>query len=201
MRTTLNKNGFFKKKVHSRRGFTLVEAVASVMILAIVCVGVLNAVAFSREMVFSNNEREKASDKAQLVADEIISAAMGQNPGDSDALNDIKAKVNAIANDSTSSAANIQTDAIGKVKYVNTFSTPTGTDDIIQYTIVPVPEGTDIETDTDVKVSGIHQKATVHQCTVPGWDIQVRVYYKMSGSGSYRVVDVSAYAPRDYVEY
>lgn len=192
---------WFSRKAHSKKGFTLVEAVASVMILAIVCVGVLNAVAFSREMVFSNNAREKASDKAQLVADEIISAAMGENPEDSTAPASIQAAVNAIANDSASGTSNIQTASIGKVNCVTAFTTPATEDDLIQYILTPVTDGTDVERDTDVKVSGINQKATVHDTKVVGWDIKVRVYYKMVGSGDYRVVDVSAFAPREYVEY
>lgn len=174
---------------------------ASVIILAIVCVGVLNAVAFSREMVYSNNSREKASDKAQLVADEIISAATGQNPEESTAADTIENLVNAIANDSTSSVANIQADSIGKVNRVTAFAEPNNEDELIQYILTPVTDDTDTEYETDVVVSGVKQGAKYHSTKVAGWDIQVRVYYKMVGSAGYRVVDVSAFAPRDYVEY
>ena len=192
-------NRYFNKKAQSKRGFTLVEAAASVMILAIVCAGVLNAVAFSREMVFSNNAREKASDKAQLVADEIISAAMGENPKDASALNVIVARVNDITTNSLEGTTNIQADAIGVVTQVDEFHEPANENELIQYIITPVETAADVERDTDVTVNKIKQKVTVHDVVVEGWNINVRVYYKMIGSGgTYRVVDVSGFAPRDF---
>ena len=52
---------YFKKLKKSKKGFTLVEAMCAIMIMAIVFVGILNAVSFSRQMVYTNNSREKAS--------------------------------------------------------------------------------------------------------------------------------------------
>ncbi len=203
MQTTNIFSKYYSRKAKSKKGFTLVEAVASVIILAIVCVGVLNAVAFSREMVFSNNSREKASDKAQLVADEIVAAATGVDPSDPAGNPEgiIQSNVDAIANNAAAGTTNIQTDAIGKVNRVAAFSTPTNDNELVQYILTKVVDSTDVEHDTDVRVSGIHQKATVHDATLVGWDIKVRVYYKMVGSGDYRVVDVSAFAPRDINVY
>ncbi len=203
MQTTNIFSKYYSRKSKSKKGFTLVEAVASVIILAIVCVGVLNAVAFSREMVFSNNSREKASDKAQLVADEIVAAATGVDPTDPAGNPEgiIQSNVDAIANNAAVGTTNIQTDAIGKVNRVAAFSTPTNDNELVQYILTKVVDSTDVEHDTDVRVSGINQKATVHDATLVGWDIKVRVYYKMVGSGDYRVVDVSAFAPRDINVY
>ncbi len=191
-------NNFLSKKAHSKKGFTLVEAAAAVMILAIVCVGVLNAVAFSREMVYSNNSKEKASDIAQLVADEVMQSATGMNPADVDAPAQIQAKVNEIANETVSDSPNIQFENIGKVNCVTAFDVPTNEDELIQYVLTPIADGTDIESDTDVTVSHVHQKATFNEAVMEGWDIRVRVYYKEIGAGGdYRVVDVSAFAPSD----
>lgn len=203
MQTTNIFSKYYSRKAKSKKGFTLVEAVASVIILAIVCVGVLNAVAFSREMVFSNNSREKASDKAQLVADEIVAAATGVDPTDPAGNPEgiIQSNVDAIANNAAVGTTNIQTDAIGKVNRVAAFSTPTNDNELVQYILTKVVDSTDVEHDTDVRVSGINQKATVHDATLVGWDIKVRVYYKMVGSSDYRVVDVSAFAPRDINVY
>ena len=203
MQTTNIFSKYYSRKAKGKKGFTLVEAVASVIILAIVCVGVLNAVAFSREMVFSNNSREKASDKAQLVADEIVAAATGVDPSDPAGNPEgiIQSNVDAIANNAAAGTTNIQTDAIGKVNRVAAFSTPTNDNELVQYILTKVVDSTDVEHDTDVRVSGINQKATVHDATLVGWDIKVRVYYKMVGSGDYRVVDVSAFAPRDVNVY
>ena len=145
----------FRKKTRSKKGFTLVEAMCSVIILAIVCVGVLNAVAFSREMVFSNNNREKASEKAQLVADEIIIALAGISPDDSTALGQIDTKMNNIANDNT--AADTQLSTIGKVirrDKADGFKPPSNDDEMIQYIVDPVTADTDVATDIGVRIDG-----------------------------------------------
>ena len=191
-----------RKKLHSKKGFTLVEAMCSVVILAIVCVGVLNAVAFSREMIYSNNARDKASDKAQLVADEIASAVTGISPAAGNRYELIDSKVNAIANDET--GADVQARVIGKVKRVGAFATPANDSDptnpLIQYTIKEV--GVDSDTDSTVKMkSGSTDTdidVKVHKAVRAGWDIQVRVYYKqIGGSNDYKVVDFKAFAPVD----
>ena len=174
----------------------------SVIILAIVCVGVLNAVAFSREMIFSNNNREKASEKAQLVADEIIIALAGISPEDSTALGQIDTKMNNIANDNT--AADTQLSTIGKVirrDKADGFKPPSNDDEMIQYIVDPVKADTDVATDIGVRIDGGSAVATIHTPSIPGWDITVRVYYKQVGNtGDYKVVEVSAFAPRDSVK-
>lgn len=150
-------------------------------------------------MVYTNNSREKASDYAQLVADEIVSAATGVDPTDvaGNPEGIIQSNVDAIANSAGPTTSNIQTDSIGRVNKVDSFYTPTNEDEMIQYTLTKVTDSTDIEYDTDVIVSGINQKSSVHEVKMIGWDIQVRVYYRESGSSDYRVVDVYAFAPRD----
>ena len=138
-----------------------------------------------------------------LVADEIVAAATGVDPTDPAGNPEgiIQSNVDAIANNAAVGTTNIQTDAIGKVNRVAAFSTPTNDNELVQYILTKVVDSTDVEHDTDVRVSGINQKATVHDATLVGWDIKVRVYYKMVGSGDYRVVDVSAFAPRDINVY
>ena len=207
MQTNLNVfSKYYGRKAHSKRGFTLVEAVCSIIIFAIVCVGVLNAVAFSREMVYSNNAREKASDKAQLIADEIVAAATGEDPeGAGNPEDNITNRVNQIVNNGPTSS-NIQTDVIGKVVKRSEsagFKTPDNDDECIQYIIKKVTDGTDVSSDITVVVSrpsGLTtEHATIHQTKISGWDIKVRVYYKAVGSGEWRVVEVSAFAPKDDV--
>lgn len=194
-------SNLFRKKAHSKKGFTLVEAMCSVMILAIVTVGVLNAVAFSREMIYSNNARDKAADKAQLVADEIVSAVTGIAPTAGDeAYRAIDSKVNAIANDST--GADVQARSIGNVIRVgDDFSPPTNdSDPMIQYKLTARDIDSDEEV-TQIMPSGdtdSNVEVTVVESLQTGWDIQVRVYYKqIGGRGDYKVVDFSAFAPVD----
>lgn len=185
-----------KRKAKSKKGFTLVEAVCGIMILAIVTVGVLNAVAFSREMVYTNNSREKASDKGQFVADELFIAATGVDPADTTGVSTIVGKMNAYAN-----ASDVQTESIGIVKNVSAFSAPVDDNEMIQYILTAVPGDTDIEFDTEEKVSGIMTKSTVHKAVRSGWDIQIRVYYrKVGGDDELKYVDISAFAPYDYVK-
>lgn len=182
------------RKLHSKKGITLVETVCAIMILAIVCVGVLNAVAFSREMVYTNNSREKASDKAQLIADEIVTAAAGVDPSASDGVTIIQSKVNSIANNAA--ATDVQNSEIGNVKNVLNFADPTSDDEMIQYILTPVTDSTVVDAEMKVIVGGIERRTTTHDVKQPGWDIQVRVYFKrIGGQDEYRSVDVSAFSP------
>ena len=89
------------------------------MILAFVCAGVLSSVAYSREMIYSNNSREKASDKAQFISDEIIVAATGVDPAAPDGATLIATSMNSIANNA--SASDIQTESIGVVNFVSDY--------------------------------------------------------------------------------
>lgn len=187
-----------KNKTRSKKGFTLVEAMCSVVILAIVTVGVLNAVAFSREMIYSNNNRDKASDKAQLVADEIVSAVTGVDPTlGEEAFVTIDNKVYAIANDSA--GGDIQSRVIGNVIRVGEFEAPDPDDSdptLIQYILIPRETDEDNEVTEVVRVDGADAEINVVESMQSGWDIQVRVYYKqIGGSGNYKAVDVSAFAP------
>lgn len=194
------RSNFFKKKARSKKGFSLVEAMCSIVILAIVTVGVLNAVAFSREMIYTNNARDKASDKAQLVADEIISAVTGVDPAlGSQAFNNIDMTVNAIANDST--GADVQARAIGKVARVGVFETPDDDNDaLIQYILTP----REVDYDEDVVKTfrsgdtGEDVEITVTESVQSGWQIDIRVYYKQIGGGNaYKMIDLHVFAPVD----
>lgn len=187
------------RKLRSKKGFTLVETLCAVMVLAIVCVGVLNSVAFSREMVYTNNEREKASYKAQFVADEIISAATGMTPPDDESK--IVEKVERIAN--SSGGDDVQNESIGSVENVGSadkFHDPRNDDNLIQYVLIANSEEVVSDTDMMVKVNGIEQTTKIHDVKQPGWDILVRVYYKrVGGDDAYNYVEVQAYAARSYV--
>ena len=114
---------YFKQK-KSKKGLTLVEVLCAIFVLAIVFVGVLNAVAFSRQMVFSNNSREKASFRGQLVADEVLSICTGLNPTNVDDLTTVATKVDGVLNDMSDPQNNDSETAVGKVERVNTLSDP-----------------------------------------------------------------------------
>lgn len=199
---------FFKKKVKSKKGFSLVESICGVMILAVVCVGVLNSVAFSREMIYTNNAREKASDKAQLVADEIVASATGVDPSGGDAaVTFIVNKMNEIANTETPTgtpAKDIQTDDIGKVYYMKDgFVTPAVDDPdpkLIQYTLEPITSGTLEETKQKFTVDGVDLNVDVRKAVQAGWKIKIRVFYgKIGGEATYRTVDFDAFAAKSQV--
>lgn len=179
----------FKAKTKSKKGFTLVEAISAVFVLAIVFVGVLNAVAFSRQMVFTNNARDKASDKAQLVADEIFSTAVGYDP----------ATGTVALMDALDSVLNYDSDpqnaGIGKVNFVSSFTDPSAMDEsMVQIECIISATTADYTDDVDGTVS----KQNVVEL---GWSIKVRAYYREIGnSGDYRCVDVSAFAPTNYID-
>lgn len=181
-------------KARNKKGFTLVEAICAVFVLAIVFVGVLNAVAFSRQMVFTNNARDKASDKAQLVADEIFSTAMGFDPNDAMAESDLRTAIVSVVNN-PNDPQNVDPDtAIGTVNFVTAFTEPSAMNDSmdkIECIITPV-----LESCADAADGTISKQEVVEL----GWNIQVRVFYKEIGNDyNYRCVDVSAFAPTNYV--
>ena len=164
---------YFKKLKKSKKGFTLVEAMCAIMIMAIVFVGILNAVAFSRQMVYTNNSREKASDRAQLVADEMISIATGFDPGetlDPTVTENLKVAIEDVLN------------------YSSEFDPETHSD--IQYKLEPVG------TTTDDVTEGTPHKAVTQR----GWQITVRVYYQsIGGNNRYTAEELVAFAPTNYI--
>lgn len=192
---------YLKRITKSKKGFTLVEAICSILIMAIVFVGILNAVSFSRQMVFTNNAREKASDRGQLVADEIFSIATGYDPGDPIDLNvvdNLHNAIDAVINNGGTGTANDdpQYDLIGKVQYVYGFEDVTNfnpeTDCEIQYTLTPVGE-VFVDTEND----GLTAKWLKQR----GWEIKVRVYYQTVGQGNrYNAAELSVFAPANYIE-
>lgn len=175
---------FIKKK--SKKGFTLVEAICAVMVLAIVFVGVLNAVAFSRQMLFTNNAKEKASDNAQLIADQIFTLASDYDPDDSSALSNLTSEL-------SSTLSTSDNDGIGAITYVTAFSDdrstlPAGYSYSIQYMIAPVSAATTNITDGAGAVIG-------QETTQKGWNITVRCYYLRLGTDdNWNCVEVSAFA-------
>ena len=188
-------SNYFRKKKKSKKGFTLVEALCSVMILALVFAGVLNSIAFSRQMVFTNNVRDKASDKAQLVADELISICTNKDPDDPDInVNVMPAIRNEIA-DTINNANDPQYASVGDVTLVDGLldvNDYTEADPPIQVTIEPVHENL-----ADVTVAGIETKET----TQAGWNMTLRIYYRaIGGNDSWQATDVSAFAPYNTVD-
>ncbi len=185
-------SNYFRNKKNSKKGFTLVEALCSVAILAIVFAGVLNSVAFSQQMIYTDNVRDKASDKAQLVADEMISICTGKDPDDANALTQIQNDIDSHINN----ANDPQFASVGQVTLVTGL---TGVDafnpahnPMIQVTVTPVTESFD-----DEVLSGITTKST----TQSGWDITLRVYHQaIGGQDSWQATEVSAFAPYNHGE-
>ncbi len=188
-------NKYFTKK--SKKGFTLVEAICAVFVLAIVFVGVLNAVAFSRQMVLSNNAREKASYKGQLVADEIIATVTGVDPDDAES--DPIALIEQVINNLETDPQNTDPEnAVGHCTHVDTYANLTSPGDFtydatagdVQYTLEAVGETYTDAMDGTVSVQEISQR---------GWNITVRVFYKeFEAQAEYKCVDITAFAPFNY---
>ncbi len=183
---------FLLSKAKSKKGFTLVEALCACFVLAIVFVGVLNAVAFSKQMVLTDTARERASDKAQLIADEVFSAATGYPV--TDPVSDLVTKLVNIVNNNSDP----QTDPIGKVAFKSKSEGFTALDHMtaaqpqIECIIDPITTAAD-----EAKADGTVSRQEVVEL---GWDIKVRVYYKeIQDSDKYLCVDVSAFAPSTYI--
>lgn len=176
----------FTPKSKSKKGYTLVEALGACIVLMIIFTGVLNSVAFAQRLVYSNNSKEKASDTAQLVADELIVIARG-----SDSVDAAQEK---IAESKVFDESDPQFAIIGNVEEVDDFSEPDGTHGIIQYILT---EQGDSKEDTELDVGGeTVQGNSIKQCGVL---INVRVYYKrFTNSTQYDCVDLVAFAPKDY---
>ncbi len=180
-------SNYFHKKTKSKKGVTLVEVLCSVLILAIVFAGVLNAVAFSQQMVYTDNVRDKASDISQLVADEVMNICTGKDPEDTSSPAAIENDINDIVNNTIDP----QYASIGEVKIVPGFTSleaydPTH-DPQVQVMIEPVTESM-----ADNTVAGIQTKET----TQAGWNITLRVYYRsVNGKKNWTATEISAFAP------
>ncbi len=186
---TTKKKHFLKRFNKSKKGFTLVEVLASIFVLTIVFMGVLCAVAFSRQMVFTNNNKEKASDQAQLVADEIITLVTGVADIDT-------AKDNVEEYYDTGAGVRTESDAGTEIVEVTTFAEPTSsTSPKIQYTITPAAPSTPADANrTDA--AGNEYVETQQQ----GYNITVRVYYdKINGNGGYECVEINGFAASVYI--
>ena len=189
----------YLKAKKSKKGMTLVEVVCSVIVLSIVFVGVLNAVAFSRQMVFSNNSREKASFKGQLVADEIFSIATGYNPDTQ--VDELKTKLSdaLMADDDPQNST--EGNDFGKAKLVGTLTDPSafvlGEDkSYIEYTVEAIGKSASKNNkDTDSDSTPYVDSVEI------GWNITVRVFYQeIGGHSGYRCVDIPVFAPLNYIK-
>jgi len=189
----------YLKAKKSKKGMTLVEVVCSVMVLAIVFVGVLNAVAFSRQMVFSNNSREKASFKGQLVADEIFSLATGYNPDTQE--EELRTKLSDALTAADDPQNSEDANGFGNAKLVDTLTDPsvfTPGDDksYIQYTIEGIGKSVS-KSNKDTDADNVPYVDSVEI----GWNIKVRVFYQEIGLQSgYRCVDIPVFAPLNYIK-
>lgn len=184
-------SNYFRKRKNTKKGFTLVEAICSVMIMAIVFAGVLNAIAFSKQMVYTENVRDKASDKAQLIADELISVCTGKNPDDPNLTTSVLPAIESDINSIINNNQDPQFASIGQVHLVNTLTDVKvfnpSVNDTIQVTITPVSG-----TLSDSTVGGIACKDS----TQAGWDITLRIYYRaIGGKDSWQATEISAFAP------
>ena len=189
----------YLKAKKSKKGMTLVEVVCSVMVLAIVFVGVLNAVAFSRQMVFSNNSREKASFKGQLVADEIFSLATGYNPDTQE--EELRTKLSDALTAADDPQNSEDANGFGNAKLVGTLTDPSafkpGDDkSYIEYTIEPIGKSASKSNkDTDADNTPYVDSVEI------GWNIKVRVFYQeIGGHSGYRCVDIPVFAPLNYIK-
>jgi len=186
----------FLKKRKSKKGLTLVEVICAMFVIMIVFVGVLNAVAFSRQMVFSNNSRESASYKGQLVADEIFSLATGCDP-DSISEAELSDKLKPIL-ENVNDPQNVEEDdkkIVGVVTYADPLPDPSAfspdaKNSYIQYKIKAIKE-------SDSKNEEVTEGSETHNdVREKGWDITVRVYYReISDNSPFRCVDYAIFAP------
>lgn len=180
----------------SKKGLTLVEVICAMFVLMIIFVGVLNAIAFSRQMVFSNNSRENASYKGQLVADEIFSLATGYDP-DTMTEDELSDKLKPILEnvDDPQNVGDDDSKIVGVVTYANPLPepdafVPSSTSTYIQYNIKAIK--TEHVKDEDVTSGSEVHKEVVEK----GWNITVRVFYReISQNSPFRCVDYSIYAP------
>lgn len=167
----------------NKKGMTLIEVLCSIFVLAIVFAGVVSAVVFSQSMVYTDNARDKASDQAQLVADELLTVAKGCDGTIASTRSAIEAYL-------LSSGEDIEYKVDSSA-----FGYSGAADEEIQYTLV---ECKDTDTDDTTTVSGNTVPAVT--ATEQGVTIIVRVYYqKVNGGGAYDCVEVSAFAPTAYV--
>lgn len=169
-----------KRFIKSKKGFTLVEVLASIFVLVIIFTGVLSAVAFSRQMVFTDNSKEKASDEGQLIADEMLTLVSGECVD----VTDVQTQISSYY----SSASKNPVDVTSTGGFHNPTSLDPATGDYIQYTVEEVGGGA--STDVDVP-GGISHVETVQH----GFKITVRVYYsRINGNGGYNCEEIIAFS-------
>lgn len=131
------------RKLRGKKGTTLVEVIAAVLILAIVVTAVLTGIGFSQRTVLAQGSQSDAAAKAQNLADQLIAKLHGSSVTDFN---------------------NLVSDAI----YVNTsVATPTFPDLTLtgsncdrQYTITPVKGDPNLSSDS-TKLTGYRIKVAV----------------------------------------
>ncbi len=64
-------------KLRSKKGTTMVEVLAAVLVLAIVVTAVLTTISFSQRTILSGGSEGKAAAEAQSIADTLISQLSG----------------------------------------------------------------------------------------------------------------------------
>lgn len=181
------------KKIKSKHGFTLVEALAAVFVIVIVFTGVLSAVTVSRQMIFTDNAREKASDTAQIISDQIMAAASGQTT-----LADVQAAIEQVLNNDPNDTSH---ELIGgTVSWVGTESGCLATDfgypaaglTPYQYMITATTDDTD--TDTEATAGGTTLSGK--QISEEGFAVTVRVYYqKVNANNDYSYIEMVVFLP------
>lgn len=67
------------RNLHGKRGATLVEVIAAVLILAIVVTGVLTGIGFSQRAILSQSSQGDAAAQAQNLADTLITMLHGKD--------------------------------------------------------------------------------------------------------------------------
>ncbi len=164
-----------KHRARSRKGETLVEILASAVIIAIFFAGVLNSVVFTQQSNYTNNNKEKASQSAQEVEQEKLTLKSGPEPplfGSAEAILDSYYGSGGLGEADSGSPEDT-------VNYVSSFSDPTSNDDLIQYTLALTST----------------QDSDLDNVTQAGYNITVRVYYtRVSNGSSYTYSEVNAFA-------
>lgn len=128
------------RKLRGKKGTTLVEVIAAVLILAIVVTAVLTGIGFSQRTVLAQGSQSDAAAKAQNLADQLIAKLHGSSVTDFN---------------------NLVSDAI----YVNATATfpdltLTGSNCDRQYTITPVKGDPNLSSDS-TKLTGYRIKVAV----------------------------------------
>lgn len=131
------------KKLRGKKGTTLVEVLAAVLILAIVVTAVLTGIGFSQRTVLAQGSQSDAAAKAQNLADQLIAKLHGNSAPDFSKL-------------------------VTGADYVDTTATPTFPDLTLeglncdqQYTITEVHDNIVLSGSSNTAVSGYRIKVAV----------------------------------------